>query len=81
MEKNPITNEQVFDFRCLTYTLSVMFTCGQYDYAGGWAYQVGLPAKRGVAGGIYGVVNRQADIAVYSPKLDAQGNSVPGILA
>jgi glutaminase len=81
MGKNPITNEQVFDFRYLKYMLSVMFTCGLYDYAGGWAYQVGLPAKSGVSGGIFGVVNRQAGLAVYSPKLDAQGNSVRGILA
>jgi glutaminase len=79
--KNPVTNEQVFDFRYLKYMLSVMFTCGLYDYAGGWAYQVGLPAKSGVSGGIFGVVNRQAGLAVYSPRLDAQGNSVRGILA
>jgi glutaminase len=81
MGKNPITGKQVFDFRYLKYVLSVMFTCGLYDWAGGWAYQVGLPAKSGVSGGIFGVVNRQAGISVYSPKLDAQGNSVRGILA
>lgn len=81
MGKNPVTGKQVFDFRYLKYVLSVMFTCGLYDWAGGWAYQVGLPAKSGVSGGIFGVVNRQAGISVYSPKLDAQGNSVRGILA
>jgi glutaminase len=81
MGRNPITGKQVFDFRYLKYMLSVMFTCGLYDWAGGWAYQVGLPAKSGVSGGIFGVVNRQAGISVYSPRLDAQGNSVRGILA
>jgi glutaminase len=81
MGRNPITNEQVFDFQYLKYMLTVMFTCGLYDYAGGWAYEVGLPAKSGVAGGIFGVVNRQIGISTYSPKLDAQGNSVRGILA
>lgn len=80
MGRNPVTAKQVFDFRYLKYMLTVMFTCGLYDYAGGWAYEVGLPAKSGVAGGIFGVVNRQLGISVYSPRLDRQGNSVRGIL-
>jgi glutaminase len=81
MGRNPFTGQQVFDFQFLKYVLSVMFTCGLYDYAGGWAHEVGLPAKSGVSGGIFGVVNRQLGLSVYSPKLDAQGNSVRGILA
>jgi len=81
MGANPITEARVFDVQYVKYVLTVMFTCGLYDYAGGWAYEVGLPAKSGVGGGIFGVVNRQLGIAVYSPKLDAQGNSVRGILA
>ena len=81
MGMNPLTGERVFDFQFIKYVLTVMFTCGLYDYAGGWAYEVGLPAKSGVGGGIFGVVNRQLGISVYSPKLDAQGNSVRGILA
>ena len=81
MGKNPLTGKQVFDFKYIKYVLTVMFTCGLYDYAGGWAYEVGLPAKSGVAGGIFCVVNRQLGISVYSPRLDEQGNSVRGILA
>jgi glutaminase len=81
MGTNPITGKRVFDYQYLKYVLTVMFTCGLYDYAGGWAYEVGLPAKSGVAGGIFGVVNRQLGVGVYSPKLDAQGNSVRGVLA
>jgi glutaminase len=81
MGTNPITGKRVFDYQYLKYVLTVMFTCGLYDYAGGWAYEVGLPAKSGVAGGIFGVVNRQLGVSVYSPKLDAQGNSVRGVLA
>ncbi len=81
MGANPITGARVFDFQYIKYALTVMFTCGLYDYAGGWAFEVGLPAKSGVSGGIFGVVNRQLGIGVYSPKLDAQGNSVRGILA
>lgn len=80
MGTNPVTREPVFDFQYIKYVLTVMFTCGLYDYAGGWAFEVGLPAKSGVAGGIFGVVNRQLGISVYSPRLDAQGNSVRGIL-
>jgi len=81
MGTNPLTGNRVFDFQYIKYVLTVMFTCGLYDYAGGWAYEVGLPAKSGVGGGIFGVVNRQLGVSVYSPKLDAQGNSVRGILA
>jgi glutaminase len=81
MGTNPVTGTRVFDFQYIKRTLTVMFTCGLYDYAGGWAYEVGLPAKSGVGGGIFGVVNRQLGISVFSPKLDAQGNSVRGILA
>jgi glutaminase len=81
MGMHPVSQKRVFDFQFIKYVLTVMFTCGLYDYAGGWAYEVGLPAKSGVGGGIFGVVNRQLGISVYSPKLDAQGNSVRGILA
>lgn len=81
MGSNPVTGKTVFDFRYIKDVLSVMFTCGLYDHAGEWAYRVGLPAKSGVSGGILAIVNRQLGIGVYSPKLDAKGNSVRGILA
>ena len=81
MGTNPLTGERVFDFQYIKDVLTVMFTCGLYDHAGEWAYRVGLPAKSGVGGGILGVVNRQLGLAVYSPRLDAKGNSVRGILA
>ena len=79
--ENPATGEQVFDVRAVRDTLSVMFTCGMYDYSGNWALDVGIPAKSGVGGGIVGVVNRQLGIGTYSPRLDAKGNSVRGLEA
>ncbi|MBI4164265.1 MAG: glutaminase A [Acidobacteria bacterium] len=81
MGSNPVTGQRVFDFQYVKDVLTVMFTCGLYDHAGEWAYHVGIPAKSGVSGGIVAVVNRQLGIAVYSPRVDAKGNSVRGIAA
>jgi glutaminase len=79
MGVNPITGEQAFDVRCVKDILSIMFTCGMYDFSGQWAYHVGVPAKSGVSGGVIAVVNRQMGIATYSPRLDQYGNSIRGI--
>lgn len=79
MGRNPMTGESAFSIRHVKDILSIMFTCGMYDYSGQWAYRVGVPAKSGVAGGVLAVVNRQLGIGTYSPRLDHYGNSVRGI--
>ena len=77
--KNPMTGDVAIDQSCVKYLLSIMLSCGMYDYAGEWAYRVGIPSKSGVSGGIVGVVPGEFGIGVYSPALDSKGNSVRGI--
>lgn len=76
---NPITGERAIDQRFVQDVLSVMHACGMYDYSGEWSYRVGLPAKSGVGGGIVAVAPGRLGIGVYSPRLDANGNSARGI--
>ncbi|HZP10709.1 glutaminase A [Methyloceanibacter sp.] len=77
--KNPLTGKAVFDAQYVRDVLTVMNSCGMYDYAGEWAYEVGMPAKSGVSGCIIAVIPGQIGISVYSPPIDRQGNSVRGI--
>jgi glutaminase len=77
--KNPRTGEQVIAPRHVQDVLTLMNTCGMYDYAGQWAYDVGFPAKSGVSGGVIAVIPGQAGIAIWSPPLDEVGNSVRGV--
>ncbi|WP_410660044.1 glutaminase [Amycolatopsis sp. lyj-112] len=60
---------------------AVMLTCGTYDAAGEFAYRVGLPGKSGVGGGIVAIVPGRCAVCVWSPGLDARGNSVAGVAA
>jgi glutaminase len=76
---NPITGNRALEPRYVENVLSVMSTCGMYDYAGEWVYTVGLPAKSGVSGGVVAVLPGQLGIGVFSPPLDARGNSARGI--
>lgn len=76
---NPITGEQAVKTCYIKDILSVMYTCGMYNFAGEWVYKVGLPAKSGVCGGIIVIIPNQMGIGVFSPPLDANGNSVRGI--
>jgi glutaminase len=76
---NPLTGRRVTSADVVKRTLSVMVTCGMYDAAGDWVSAVGMPAKSGVGGGIVAVLPGQLGIGVYSPLLDAKGNSVRGV--
>src|SRR5436190_16347643 len=76
---NPLTGKQAIRGEYVENILSVMGSCGMYDFAGEWIYKIGMPAKSGVSGGIIAVLPGQLGIGVFSPLLDAHGNSVRGI--
>lgn len=76
---NPVTGVVALKSRYVDKVLSVMSTCGMYDYSGGWIFNVGMPAKSGVGGGIMAVLPGQFGLGVFSPLLDPKGNSVRGI--
>ncbi len=76
---HPMTGERIVGPKVARDMLTIALTCGMYDYAGEWAHTVGIPAKSGVGGGIVGMIPRVGGLAVYSPRLDAHGNSVRGI--
>lgn len=76
---NPVTGERALDARYVKYVMAIMASCGMYDFAGEWAFRVGLPAKSGVGGGIVATLPGQMGIGTFSPLLDERGNSLRGI--
>lgn len=75
----PLTGVQVFRPDHVKNCLSLMSSCGMYDFSGEFAFSVGIPAKSGVSGAIMLVVPNVAGMAVWSPRLDELGNSVRGV--
>ncbi|XP_022914987.1 glutaminase kidney isoform, mitochondrial isoform X2 [Onthophagus taurus] len=75
----PLTEEKVLNSESVRDTLSLMHSCGMYDYSGQFAFKVGLPAKSGVCGGLIVVIPNVMGISTWSPPLDALGNSCKGV--
>ena len=76
---HPLSGTRALPAEHVERVLSVMATCGMYDYAGSWLYEVGIPAKSGVGGGIIAALPGRFGIGVFSPRLDEKGNSLRGI--
>lgn len=77
---NPITKRQVVDAECCRYALAVMATAGLYETSGDWLYDIGLPGKSGIGGGIVTVAPGKGGLGTFAPPLDSAGNSVKGQL-
>jgi glutaminase len=77
---NPVTKERVVDPLVCHYTLAVMTTAGLYETSGDWLYDIGLPGKSGIGGGIVTVSPGKGGLGTFAPPLDAAGNSVKGQL-
>jgi len=77
---NPITKERVVDPIVCHYALAVMTVAGMYETSGDWLYEIGLPGKSGIGGGIVTVSPGKGGLGTFAPPLDAAGNSVKGQL-
>ncbi len=77
---NPITKKRVVDPSICHYALAVMTTAGLYETSGDWLYDIGLPGKSGIGGGIVTVSPGKGGLGTFAPPLDAAGNSVKGQL-
>jgi glutaminase len=78
---NPLTGERVVTPGVCHYALAVMATAGLYENSGDWLYDVGLPGKSGIGGGIVTVSPGKGGLGTFAPPLDAAGNRVRGQLA
>lgn len=75
---NPLSGERVIGPGCCKRTLAVMATAGLYETSGDWLYDIGLPGKSGISGGIVTVAPGKGSMGAFAPPLDSAGNSVKG---
>jgi glutaminase len=75
---NPLTKERLVDPTVCHYALAVMSTAGLYETSGEWLYDIGLPGKSGIGGGIVTVSPGKGGLGTFAPPLDRAGNSVKG---
>jgi glutaminase len=75
---NPLTKERVVDARVCHYALAVMTTAGLYETSGDWLFDIGLPGKSGIGGGIVTVSPGKGGLGTFAAPLDSAGNSVKG---
>ncbi|XP_041765883.1 glutaminase liver isoform, mitochondrial isoform X1 [Anopheles merus] len=75
----PLTEERVLQSENVRDVLSLMHSCGMYDFSGQFAFKVGLPAKSGVCGGVMLVIPNVMGMFMWSPPLDPLGNSCRGV--
>ena len=77
---NPLTKERIVDAAVCHYALAVMTTAGLYETSGDWLYDIGLPGKSGIGGGIVTVSPGKGGLGTFAPPIDNAGNSVKGQL-
>lgn len=75
----PLSGERILEPQTVQHCLSLMSSCGMYDFSGEFAFTIGLPAKSGVSGALMIVVPNVMGICTWSPRVDELGNSVRGI--
>lgn len=75
----PVTGDRILRTQNVQHCLSLMCSCGMYDYSGEFAFTIGLPAKSGVGGGLMVVIPNVMGLCLWSPRLDCHGNSSRGV--
>ena len=78
---NPITKDKVVDWELCPEVLAVMATAGMYEISGTWLYDIGLPGKSGIGGGIITVAPGKGGLCTFAPLLDELGTSIKGMRA